>query len=71
MLTLWIHSVSMSLTATEPKRPLGVRVTADQHRVIAEAAKLEHRSINSFVVEAAMKKAAGSAHGEASRHVEL
>ena len=41
----------------EPKKPLGVRVTADQHRLIAEAAKLEHRSINSFVLQAAMKAA--------------
>jgi uncharacterized protein (DUF1778 family) len=47
----------MSATAIEPKKPLGVRVTAEQHRLIAEAAKLEHRSINSFVLQAAVKAA--------------
>jgi uncharacterized protein (DUF1778 family) len=47
----------MSLSSTEQKKPLGVRATADQHRLIAEAAKLEHRSINSFVLQAAMRAA--------------
>jgi hypothetical protein len=56
----------MSFAAIEPKKPLGVRVTPSQHRAIAEAAKLEHRSINSFVLQAAMQ-AAESARARASR----
>jgi uncharacterized protein (DUF1778 family) len=47
----------MSTATAEPKKPLGVRVTAEQHKLIAEAARLEHRSINSFVLQAAVKAA--------------
>ena len=47
----------MSLSHAEPKKPLGVRATEEQHRLIAEAAKLEHRSINSFVLRAAIAAA--------------
>ena len=47
----------MNSVAAEPKKPLGVRATSSQHRAIAEAAKLEHRSINSFVLQAAMQAA--------------
>lgn len=37
------------------KKPLGVRVTPEQHKAISEAAKREHRSVNSFVVNAALR----------------
>jgi hypothetical protein len=47
----------MSVAATETKKPLGVRVTADQHRIITEAAKREHRSVSNFVLSAALKAA--------------
>ena len=41
----------------EIRKPLGVRATEEQHQLIAAAAKLEHRSINSFVLVAALKSA--------------
>jgi hypothetical protein len=41
------------------RKPLGVRVTAKEHKLIAAAAKREHRSINSFVVQAALLAASG------------
>jgi hypothetical protein len=47
----------MATATTERKKPLGVRVTVEQHRVIAEAAAREHRSISSFVLQAAMQAA--------------
>jgi len=47
----------MSVATTEPKKPLGVRVTLEQHRIIIEAAKTEHRSVSSFVLNAALKAA--------------
>jgi hypothetical protein len=47
----------MGATTAEPKKPLGVRVTAEQHRMITEAAKREHRSVNSYVLNAALKAA--------------
>jgi uncharacterized protein (DUF1778 family) len=57
----------MSHSSIEPKKPLGVRATADQHRLIAEAARLEHRSINSFVLQAAMKAAESVRQGSPRR----
>lgn len=57
MSTLWWHNVDMNVAHAEPKRPLGVRATEEQHRLIADAAKLEHRSINSFVLRAAIAAA--------------
>ncbi len=47
----------MSIGTTELKKPLGVRVTPEQHRIITEAAKREHRSVSSFVLSAALKAA--------------
>ena len=47
----------MSVQTTETKKPLGVRVTADQHRIITDAAKREHRSVSNFVLSAALKAA--------------
>jgi uncharacterized protein (DUF1778 family) len=50
-----------STNAVEVKRkPLGVRVTPEQHRILTEAAKREHRSVNSFVIQAAMQAAQGN-----------
>jgi uncharacterized protein (DUF1778 family) len=49
--------VVMSVATTEPKKPLGVRVTLEQHRIITEAAKTEHRSVSSFVLNAALNAA--------------
>jgi len=39
------------------RKPLGVRVTAEQHRILTEAAQREHRSVSSFVLQAAMHAA--------------
>ncbi len=55
--TLCIHNVRMSLTTTKPKKPLGIRVTAEQHRLITEAAQREQRSVNGFVLRAALQAA--------------
>lgn len=46
---------------------MGVRVTPDQHRVLTEAAKREHRSVNSFVVQAALRAAEHAASVPALR----
>jgi len=47
----------MSASTVERKKPLGIRATPEQHRVIVEAAHREHRSINNFVLHAAMQAA--------------
>ena len=48
------------MSSTTPvRKPLGVRVTPEQHKVLAEAAKREHRSMSSFVLQAAMREAEG------------
>jgi uncharacterized protein (DUF1778 family) len=47
----------MGVAATEPKKPLGVRVTPQQHELITKAAKRAHRSVSSFVLNAALKAA--------------
>jgi uncharacterized protein (DUF1778 family) len=44
-------------TTALPRKPLGVRVTADQHRVIAAAASRANRSVSSFVLQAALEAA--------------
>ncbi len=38
-------------------KPLGVRANAEQRRILAEAAKREHRSVSSFVLQAALHAA--------------
>jgi hypothetical protein len=50
------------MSAPAPARkPLGVRATPEQHRLLTEAAAREHRSVSSFVLDAAIKAAtAGS-----------
>jgi Protein of unknown function (DUF1778) len=47
----------MSVVTIAAKKPLGVRATAHEHELIKEAAQREHRSINSFVLRAALQAA--------------
>ena len=44
----------MSKANAEARKPLGVRVTAEQHRLISEAAAKERRSVSNFVLQAAL-----------------
>jgi hypothetical protein len=44
-------------TATPTRKPLGVRATPEQHRILTEAAAREHRSVSSFVLSAALNAA--------------
>jgi uncharacterized protein (DUF1778 family) len=46
----------MALT-TSVRKPLGVRATPEQHRVLTEAAARENRSVSSFVLTAALRAA--------------
>jgi hypothetical protein len=46
----------MSIVAPA-RKPLGVRATAEQHRILTEAAAREHRSVSSYVLSAALKAA--------------
>lgn len=39
------------------RKPLGIRATPAQHRVLTEAAAREQRSLNSFVLRAALRAA--------------
>jgi hypothetical protein len=39
------------------RKPLGVRATPEQHRLLTEAAAREHRSVSSFVLTAALNAA--------------
>ncbi|MDQ2834695.1 MAG: DUF1778 domain-containing protein [Acidobacteriota bacterium] len=57
----------MDQQTAERKKPLGIRATPEQHRVIAEAAQREHRSVNSFVLHAAMQAAAAPQAGVRTR----
>ena len=50
----------MTTGTTQRKKPLGIRATPEQHKLIAEAARREHRSINNFVLRAAIQAADGS-----------
>jgi hypothetical protein len=47
----------MDTAVVEPKKALGVRATAEQRRIISEAAGLENRSISNFVLQAALQAA--------------
>lgn len=49
----------MSAGSSERKKPLGVRATSEQHRVLVEAARREHRSVSNFVLQAALRAAEG------------
>ena len=44
-------------SSTPVRKPLGVRATPEQHRILTEAAAREHRSVSSFVLNAAIKAA--------------
>ncbi|ADV81186.1 DUF1778 domain-containing protein [Terriglobus saanensis] len=44
-------------SAAAVRRPLGVRATEEQHRVLREAAEREQRSVSSFVLNAALQAA--------------
>jgi hypothetical protein len=46
----------MSSSATL-RKPLGIRATPEEHERITIAAQREHRSVNSFVIRAALKAA--------------
>jgi len=48
----------MSSSATL-RKPLGVRATPAEHELITRAAQREHRSVNSFVLRAALQAAGG------------
>jgi hypothetical protein len=39
------------------RKPLGIRATPEEHEVITQAAQREHRSVNSFVLRAALQAA--------------
>jgi hypothetical protein len=39
------------------RKPLGVRATPEEHELITQAAQREHRSVNSFVLRAALQAA--------------
>jgi len=43
------------------RKPLGVRATPEEHERITEAARREHRSVNSFVLSAALRAAENQA----------
>jgi hypothetical protein len=45
--------------STIVRKPLGVRATPEQHRVLTEAAGRQHRSVSSFVLTAALNAAEG------------
>jgi hypothetical protein len=39
------------------RKPLGIRATPEEQKLLAEAARREHRSLNSFVLRAALEAA--------------
>ena len=49
-------ATSATLRPDAPK-PLGVRATPEQRRILQAAAKREHRSVSSFVLQAALQAA--------------
>jgi len=44
-------------SSTTLRKPLGIRATPKEHKLITQAAKREHRSVNSFVLRAALQAA--------------
>lgn len=48
------------------RKPLGVRATPEQHRMLTEAAAREHRSLSSFVLSAAIQAAEAHAQTDAT-----
>ncbi len=61
-----IQNVYMSTQAVVYK-PLGIRATPEQHRILTDAAAREHRSVNSFVLRAALQAAEAEAPTRARR----
>ena len=51
-----IHNVYMS-SSVALRKPLGIRATPEEHERITQAAQREHRSVNSFVLRAALQAA--------------
>jgi uncharacterized protein (DUF1778 family) len=58
--TLCRHNVYMGSSATT-RKPLGVRATLEEHERILQAARRERRSVNSFVLGAALQAADAAA----------
>lgn len=56
----------MSTTAPV-RKPLGVRATITEHRLLTEAAQREHRSLSSFVLRAALQAAEAQPKPKAKR----
>ena len=54
MYTKCIHNAYMSSSVTL-RKPLGVRATPAEHELITQAAQREKRSVNSFVLRAALQ----------------
>ncbi len=48
---------------TEARKPLGVRATPEQHRILTDAAAKTNRSVSSFVLSAALDAAAAQVTG--------
>jgi uncharacterized protein (DUF1778 family) len=44
-------------TSSVARKPIGVRATPEQHRVLTEAAARQHRSVSSFVLTTALEAA--------------
>ena len=44
-------------TAAQVRKPLGVRASPAEHRLLTEAAQREHRSLSSFILRAALHAA--------------
>ncbi len=49
--------LALSRQSSPKRKPLGVRVTPEQHAVLTEAARREHRSVSSFVLQSALRAA--------------
>jgi uncharacterized protein (DUF1778 family) len=48
-------------SSTILRKPLGIRATPKEHKLITQAAKRERRSVNSFVLSAALQAAEAKA----------
>ena len=55
-----IHTVYMTVSSVL-RKPLGVRATPAQHKVLTQAAARANRSVSSFVLTAALKAASAEA----------
>lgn len=48
-------------SSTPVRKPLGVRATPEQHRILSDAAARQNRSVSSFVLTAALQAAENQA----------